>query len=85
MQQATRATCPHISYGQADFRRIRLYGYLRAGYKDVGVFAVPGVQFTGLAFVFHGWETVFCDARRSAPQCTVFLGFYGVSPLTSPK
>ena len=22
----------------------------------------PGVRFTGLALVFHGWEMVFCDA-----------------------
>ena len=22
----------------------------------------PGVRFTGLAVVFHGWEMVFCDA-----------------------
>ena len=24
--------------------------------------SLPVIEFTGLALVFHGWETVFCDA-----------------------
>ena len=27
----------------------------------------PGVRFTGLIVVFHGWEMVFCDAVEAPP------------------
>ena len=30
----------------------------------------PGVEFTGLIVVFHGWEMVFCDAVSRDPART---------------